>query len=304
MNLISYKYIVFKRWILKKTKKTSDFNNLDFQEVRMKKIKSEVKRFMVENNMSKMNDIIDYLIVETGYSESIIHDSIYRRKKVTGSYLAKLESALGLKKGELVLINDDLKTQHPLHEVKRDISIFFNTLDLIDVLYLVEYFDYYIGMSSLTFEVLMDLSELDEMGRKLFYKRFLQLKPSINMNILLSTVSDITPLVILSEKDKKELKPKLVKLEDKAKNNRINDVDLSIRKKLWKVLEPKLDGLFYDDLLKFFEMSRGIYTMDSLDWDIAIGFELLDISYYQSENTERNNLIAYLKELKQVGADE
>ena len=165
-------------------KQNNDFNNLDFQEVRMKKIKFEVKRYMAENNVSNMNKVIDYLTTTTGYKESVIHDSIYRKgKQLTGRYLAKLEEALGLEKGELILFNEDLDIMNPLHEIKRDISIVFNTLELIDALYLVEYFDCFMKMSGETFDLLMDLSELDNKDRSQFYKKFLELQPPIRMDM-------------------------------------------------------------------------------------------------------------------------
>ena len=108
-------------------------------------------------------------------------------------------------------------------------------------------------------------------------------------------------LLTLSNKDKNELNNHLDRLLYSSRVSKIKDntmVELSIKRQLWGVLAPKLDELYFDDLVKLYDMSYGIYTMDKIDWDIAIGFELIGVSMYQSENIERKFLLDYLERLK------
>lgn len=106
---------------------------------------------------------------------------------------------------------------------------------------------------------------MDEGRRISFYKKLLTLQATIGMDVLISNTLTVNSLIDLSLKDSSELN---TLLEDSYYSSKVRDnknKELSIKKHLWSILKPKLDELYLDDLIKFYEMACGIFTMDALD---------------------------------------
>jgi len=103
---------------------------------------------------------------------------------------------------------------------------------------------------------------------------------------------------LLSKKSEDDVRVDFEEFVSSLKISSDNNRDESIENHLWSLLDSKLNNLFYDDLINFYNMEQEIYTMDYFNWNIAIGFELLDASYYKDENIYQTLLLDYLKELK------
>lgn len=103
---------------------------------------------------------------------------------------------------------------------------------------------------------------------------------------------------MLSKKSENDIKVDFEEFVSSLKIYSDKNRDEIIKNHLCGLLDSKLNNLFYDDLIKFYNMAQGVYTMDYIDWNIAIGFELLDSSYYKDENEYQNFLLDYIKNLE------
>lgn len=280
---------------MNKILKKNYFDLMHYQEARIEKFKSEVEKYRVRNGFDDMTYTIRDICLKTTYSEDQIKDALYRRKKsLSEEFLAKMEEILGLDNGELLIIKEGLSSQHVIPVIKRDILIAINELKIMDVFYLVNYMDQFLEMSYGTFYLLIQLNELNGYNRMDFYKRLITLSPTLKMDTLMMNVSRITPLILLSQKNENIIKIDFDEYVSSLKLSNDKNIEESIKNDLWSLLDSKLNNLFYGDLIKFYNMAQGIYTMDNIDWNIAIGFELLNVSFFKNENVYQNELINYL----------
>lgn len=284
---------------MNKILKKNYFDLIHYQEARMEKFRFEVENYRVRNGFDKLSFAISDLADKLNYSEEQIKDALYRRRKsLSEEFLAKMEEILGLDNGELLIIKEGLSSQHVIPVIKRDILVTINELKIMDLFYLVNYMDQFLEMSYDTFNLLIQLNELNGFHRMDFYKRQITLSPTLNMDTLMMNVSRVTPLIMLSQKNETDIKVDFDEYVSSLKLSNDKNIEESIKNDLWNLLDFKLNNLFYDDLIKFYSMAQGIYTMDNIDWNIAIGFELLDVSFFKNENVYQNELINYLNSLQ------
>ena len=284
---------------MNKVLKKKYYDLIDYKKARMEKFRSEVENYRERNGFDKLSSAINDISLNVNYSVDQIKDALYRNKKsLSEEFLTKMEEVLDLDKGELLIIKEGLSSQHPIPVIKRDILVSVNELKIINLFYLVCYMDQFLEMSYDTFYLLIRVNELDANKKNQFYKKLITLNPTLKMDTLMMNVSRVKPLLLLSEKNEDDIKTEFDELVSSLKLPNGISIDEGIKNYLWSLLDSKLNILFYDDLIKFYNMAQGIYTMDFIDWNIAIAFELLDISFYKDENIHQTFLLEYLKELE------
>jgi hypothetical protein len=271
-------------------------SKLAYRITRQIKIDRALTNYQKFHNLNRTKAIIK-LVTENNFRESLINDALYRKYDLSVEFLVALESALELSKGELLMTADEDINRDFITMIYEDIEQQYSLLDLEEAFYICEYFDYYMIMSKQTVDILYNYNELSNALKIKFIRRFSNLKSCNNILSTIENVKRIKPLLELSQVDTNSVIEKCNNMKFSSRFAKNKNVELSIKKHLWKSLSLKLQELSDYDLIKFSDIIWGIYTMDETDWKIAIGYEMLYKANCDNDRDDQKYLMNYIDNL-------